>query len=169
MAKANTSFVNKLILFLALATVIFMLATPVLFFNYNEGGFNPDAGVLTIWGAPAILGIGGVNGYRVMQFSFNWTLYITLLVIVTIGFTTYFLGPKARGYYIFAALVFIICAIVIYVSRIWLVRETIHIGTGTATGDYHRSHLGVGPWAGGLFSIVAALACLYEFKTAKLR
>ena len=98
-----------------------------------------------------------------MQFSFNWTLYITLLVIVTIGFTTYFLGPKARGYYIFAALVFIICAIVIYASRIWLVRETIHIGTGTATGDYHRSHLGVGPWAGGLFSIIAALACLYVF------
>ena len=168
MAKANTSFVNKLILFLALATVIFMLATPVLFFNYNESGYG--VGVVTIWGAPAIFGIGGFsNSYRTMQFSFNWTLYITLLVVITIAFTTYFLGPKARGYYIFAALVFVICAIVIYASRIWLVNASIHISNGTGVGDYYRSHLGVGPWAGGLFSIIAALACLYEFKTAKLR
>ena len=170
---SKTSLATKIIFLFCIASVLFLFLTPIIFFDY---GTSYGIGIKAIWGYQAILGIGSREIYasdgslfRSMTFDFNWQIYITCLLFILIGFTTYFIGPRAKGYYIFSAILLAVCAIICFASKSWFVNATIHIGLGSGIGDSARAHLGVGPWASGFLACFGAVACIFEYKTFKLR
>ncbi len=156
MVKTNSklSIPTKITLYASLLSILVLFLTPIFFIDMLSNGLQ------TIWGFTAILGLQA-------EYDFNWYIYIACLVLLIIGVTTYYIGPKARGYYIFSAIVYIVIAVVIFNSKSWFINGSMHF----ETGSYVKSlaHLGVGPWFSGIASCVCAITCLIDFKTFKLR
>lgn len=167
MVKTNNknSIAVKLILIFTILSILLMILTPIIFLDY---GVDYGKGIHPIWGWTGIFGgtVDISNGYRNLIFDFNWTIYITLLVLLIAGVTTYLIGPKSRGYYIFGAILFVLCAIMFFTITTTWILETM---TNATTADKSVANLGVGPWAAGFLSIFSAIACIFEFKTVKLR
>ena len=143
----------KLILILSLVSILLMIVTPILFV---DKGIN---GVIAVWGWNGIFGNENAKG---LSFAFNWEIYISCLVLFVIGSTTFLIGPKARGYYIFSAIILVVLAVMFFTTKIWIEKST------NFTGSLNVN-LGVGPWFAGLATSLSAIGCLYEFKTVKLR
>lgn len=143
-----------------------MIVTPTLFVSYGINGTHAIWGWTAMFGGDLSLKKATGEVFKTINCDFNWEAYVTCLVLFVIGFTTYFIGPKSRGYYIFSAIVLAGCAVMLFtMCSSWMPRS-INFGY---SGGYTGLYLGVGPWAGGFLSCFGAIACIYEFKTAKLR
>lgn len=156
MVKTNSkvSISTKITLYASLLSILVLFLTPIFFIDMLSNGLK------TVWGFTAILGLQ-------TDYDFNWYIYIACLILLIIGVTTYYIGPKARGYYIFSAIVYVVLAVVIFNSRAWFINGSMHFeNTAVATNG---AHLGVGPWFSGIATCVCAIACLVDFKTYKLR
>jgi len=167
--KNNKSLATIIILAMCLVSALVLIVTPIMFLDYTGGNslnLDNNYGIRAIWGWTGMFGGSfSVENYKNFTLDFNWAAYLTMLAYVVIGFTTYYIGPKKRGYYIFAALVFVILAVMSFtMTSTW-------ISSTTSFSEYDRTvaHLGVGPWISGFFACFSVLGCIYEFRTAKLR
>lgn len=168
--KQKKSLVTLIILAICIVSALALILTPIVFIDGYQGGTsgaNTSLGgkILSIWGLLGIFG-GTFSKYAVtFTIDFCWPAYITVIAFLVLGFVTYYIGPRKRGFYIFTAIVFVLLAVMSFtMSSTWL-KSTTH-----AT-DYIKSlyYLGVGPWVSGILSCFGAIACIYEFKTVKLR
>lgn len=155
----NTSKGTKLILFASFIIVALLVLTPTLFFDLPQG-------VIAIWGVEAIFGGTAREAYKITT-SFSWRLYINCLLILLAGFTTYYIAPRARGYYIFGAILFALTTVFTAASQAWLVGVSIASSNPSVLGA--ACYWGIGPVFGSILSLVAAITCIIEYKTFKLR
>lgn len=163
MVKTNLKITKgtKIILISSIIAVLCLLLTPLFFID------NLSSGIVTIWGFKAILGIGSFTyGNNLTQFETNWYLFIACLVFLIMGFTTYYIGPKSKGYYIFSVIIFAILAIVCFNSKNWfVVAQKVQNNNKLMNGTY----LGIGPWVSGLVCCINAIIGIVEYRTFKLR
>lgn len=159
MVKTNTTKLTLTILLSSILAAVLLLVTPLFFYN------SYSYGVFPIWGFNAILGLGAGEslGGITTDYRFTWVLYIALLLFVVLGFTTYYIARKAKGYYIFSAIVYVVLAIIAFNSKAWVVKEAL------GTSAMHGTSLGIGAWFAGLVAALNAVLCVIEFKTFKLR
>ena len=159
MVKTNTTKVTLTILLSSLITVVVLLLTPLFFVDDLKDG------VVAVWGFNAILGLGSntVSGITA-TYNLTWVLYVALLLYVVLGFTTYYIGPKSRGYYVFSALVYVVLAIIAFNSKAWVIKEAFG-----SSAILNRTYLGIGAWFAGLVAALNVVLCIVEFKTFKLR
>lgn len=146
-----------LTLILTIISFLVLVLTPTIFIRST-----PVWGWTTIFGGKVSL-----SNTNLLEFNFNWTIYIIWLLILIVGISTYCIGPKSRGYYIFSAIVQILLAIFIFtIGSSWLKTSWI-VGQGPA--NLERMVLGVGPWVSGILAVINALLSIVEFRVVKLR
>lgn len=164
MVKTNNkkSLATTIIFGMCIISALVLLLTPIMFLDYSTMGY----GIRPIWGWTGVFGGQYViENYKNFTIDFSWAAYLTILVFVVLGFTVYFVGPKKRGYYIFTAIILALLAVMSFTMvSTWLLK-TFHFNDI----DKALANLGVGPWISGFLACFGAIACLYEFKTAKLR
>lgn len=155
MVKTNSkaSIATKITLFASLLSVLIFFVTPIFFIGLASG-------LEVVMGFDAILGLKA-------NYDFNWYIYIACLLFLIMGITTYYIGPKAKGYYIFAAIVFVLLAVVCFNSKSWFINGSMHFEYGSYYKD--SAHLGIGPWFAGIASIVSCITCIIDFRTYKFR
>ena len=159
MVKRNTK-VTLTILLASLVAALVLLVTPLFFVDGLKDGVD------AIWGFNAILGLGSgqiISGIAA-KYSFTWVLYVAILLFAVMGFTTYYIGPKSRGYYIFSAIVYVVLAVIVFNSKAWVIRETLD-----SSAIVNRTYLGVGAWVAGLIAALNVILNIVEFRTFKLR
>ncbi|CDC41269.1 unknown [Firmicutes bacterium CAG:449] len=160
--KQKTSLIAKLILLGSIIAVLCIYLTPMFFINFLSDG------TATIWGFKAIFGGSPDQVSSItITYDFNWRPLVISIIFLLIGVTTFLIGPKAKGYYIFSSIVFLGLAIFIFYMKSIVIRPTIHVSTSSLA--MNRAHLGVGPWASGIISSLSCLACIIEYRLAKLR
>ena len=149
--KTNRSLATNIILLVSVIAVVLAIVTPMFFLDYTKGGVH------AIWGWTGIFGGGfqiETNGVeQTISCNFNWVLYVNLLLTLVAGATTYFIGPKAKGYYIFGAILFAVVAIINFSTETWLLSASL-VPAGSV------KYLGVGPWLGGIGGVVSAACCV---------
>lgn len=161
--KTNTKTkITKTILLSSIIAVIILILTP-LFFVYEL----ESSSLKSIWGFNAIFGLQSSQMIQSVNpiYSFTWVLYVALLLFLVLGFTTYYIGTKSRGYYIFSAIIYVIVAIIIFNSKAWVINEAF---SGTKS-IITNTHLGIGAWFAGLVASLNVILCIIEFKTFKSR
>lgn len=163
MVKTNVKVTTgtKIILISSIIAVLCLLFTPLFFID------GLSSGVSVVMGFKAILGVGSFRyETNTLNMETIWYLYIACLLFLIIGFTTYYIGPKSRGYYIFTAIVFVIIAVLCLNSKSWFL-----VGNKVDNPSLlkNRTYLGVGPWLGGLVCIINAIIAIVEYRTYKLR
>ena len=151
---AKKSLAAQIILIAALVSVVLLVLSPLHFI------YKPGTGLFAIWGWTGIFGgslsvdLSGVTRY--IECQFNWVLYVNVLLTLVFGVTTYLIGPKAKGYYIFAAIFFVVIAILNFTTaEVWVPSTTTK---ESLTGFV--PYLGVGPWVGGIGAVVSAISCI---------
>ena len=147
---ANKSLATTIILIASLVSVLLLIVTPLQFMNFFKDGVH------AIWGWTGIFGgdIFITAARDTIHCDFNWVLYVNLLLTIVLGVTTYLIGPKAKGYYIFAAIIFVVIAIINFTTvDVWLKASTLKV-TGC------ELYLGIGPWVGGIGGVVSAISCI---------
>ena len=157
-ASQKPSILVKLILILSVVSFLVLLLTPTIFVSNSSG-------LITVWGWTGIFG-GTVSApVFSLEFEFNWTIYLIWLIGLVIGVMTYYIGPKHRGFYIFAAIVFVLLSIFIFtIGSSWIQSSWI---SGNGEANKERMALGVGPWTDGFLAIIMALISIVEFRLAK--
>lgn len=147
-----------LTLILTIISFLVLVLTPTIFIRST-----PIWGWTTIFGGKVSL-----SNTNLLEFNFNWTIYIIWLLILIVGISTYCIGPKSRGYYIFSAIVQILLAIFIFtIGSSWI--YTSWIVGGSSPINQARMVLGVGPWVSGILAVINALLSIVEFRVVKLR
>ena len=177
-ASQKPSILVKLILILSVVSFLVLLLTPTIFVSNSSGlttvwgwtgifGVSNSSGLTTVWGWTGIFG-GTVSApVFSLEFEFNWTIYLIWLIGLVIGVMTYYIGPKHRGFYIFAAIVFVLLSIFIFtIGSSWIQSSWI---SGNGEANKERMALGVGPWTDGFLAIIMALISIVEFRLAKTR
>lgn len=156
MIKSNskTTIATKIIFYASLLSIVLFFLTPIFFINRLKDG------VEVIWGFDAILGLKPT-------YDFNWYIYIACIVFLIMGVTTYYIGPKSKGYYIFSSIVYVVLAVICFNSISWFINGSMHFDNGSFIKN--NTYLGIGPWFGGIASIISVIACIVDFRTFKLR
>lgn len=159
-ASQKPSILVKLILILSVVSFLVLLLTPTIFVSNSSG-------LTTVWGWTGIFGGTVAAPVFSLEFEFNWTIYLIWLIGLVIGVMTYYIGPKHRGFYIFAAIVFVLLSIFIFtIGSSWIQSSWI---SGNGEANKERMALGVGPWTDGFLAIILALISIVEFRLAKTR
>lgn len=149
--KQNKSLATNVILLVSVIAVILAIVTPIFFLDYTKGGVHAIWGWTGIFGGDLQITKNGID--EIISCQFNWVLYVNLLLTIVAGATTYFIGPKAKGYYIFGAILFAVVAIINFSTETWLTSATLLPLGGV-------KYLGVGPWVGGLGAVVSLISCI---------
>ena len=149
--KQNKSLATNVILLVSVIAVILAIVTPMFFLDYTKGGIHAIWGWTGIFGGSFEITTNGVE--QNISCQFNWVLYVNLLLTLVAGATTYFIGPKAKGYYIVGAILFAVVAIINFSTETWLISNSLIPAGGV-------KYLGVGPWVGGIGAVVSAISCI---------